>query len=462
MKKNKSLRIFVLLALALTLTLSLASCQSASQEPATAEEPAAAEEAAAEESTEVEEPAEEAAAEEAAEEPAEEVTITVWSWRTEDEDAYNEIFDVYEAEHPGVTVEFVPFVATDYNNILATGLTGEGGPDVVQLRAYGGVQPLIEAGQLLPLDGEIESLANFPEDLLKGATGRADGRIYGVPFGVQAFTAFYNVDIFNELGLEEPQTWDEFINVLDTLKEAGYIPISAPAKDTWMLPLIHDAVAASRYGGPEFEKEVLAGETDFNDPDYVASIQVIKDLEPYFPEDIVGIDYASSKTLFLTEQAGIFLGGSFEVGFWRNEGPELNLGVFRVPAHKDALTGPLVPGWMDGSYGVNALSDSPEAAKELVEWMGTPEFGQMFTEKIKQLSAIPGMTPTDPLLQEFAELYAETPASYLHLVNFRYGDPSGSTLLADGLQAMFLGEATPESIAASIQDGISQWFTPGE
>ncbi len=395
-------------------------------------------------------------------EPAEDVTLTLWSWRTEDEDAYNEIFDVYEAAHPGVTVEFVAFVNTDYNNILATGLTGEGGPDVAQLRAYGGIQPLIEAGQLMPLDGEVATLSNFPDAILKGATGQSDGHIYGVPFGVQAFTAYYNVDIFDELGLSEPQTWDEFIAVLDALKGADYIPIAAPAKDVWMLPLIHDAVAAPRYGGPDFEAEVLSGATDFNDPDYVASIGVIQDLQQYLPDDVVGIGYTDSKTLFLTEMAGVFLGGSFEVGFWRNEGPDLNLGVFRVPAPPESLTGPLVPGWMDGSYGVNALSDSPDAAKDLVEWMGTPEFGQMFTEKIKQLSAIPGMTPTDPLLQEFAALFAETPTSYLHLVNFRYGDPWGSNLLADGIQAMFLGDATPESIAADIQTGVSQWFTPGE
>ena len=130
------------------------------------------------------------------------VTITVWSWRTEDEDAYNEIFDVYEEANPGVTVEFVPFVSTDYNNILATGLTGDGGPDVVQLRAYGGVQSLIDAGQLMPLDGEVD-LSNFTDAILKGATGQADGRVYGVPFGVQALGAFYNVGVFEELGLTE-------------------------------------------------------------------------------------------------------------------------------------------------------------------------------------------------------------------------------------------------------------------
>ncbi len=397
----------------------------------------------------------------AAPEEQQQVTLTVWSWRTEDEKAYNEIFDVYEQEHPNVTVEFVPFVATDYNNILATGLTGEGGPDVVQLRAYGGLQPLVEAGQLVPLDGKVKTLDNFTPSILKGAMGIKDGHIYGVPFGIQVLAAYYNKGIFDELGLSEPQTWEDFIHILDTVKGAGYIPLAVPAKDTWMLPIVHDAVGAPRYGGPEFEAKVLAGETDFTDPNYVASIQLVKDLEPYMPEHVVGVGYQDARTLFITEQAAIFIGGSFEVGFWRDQAPEMEIGVFRVPPPPNSVhDGPLAPGWMDGSYGVNANSDAQEEAIKLVEWMGTPEFAQMFTEKIKQLSPLPQAKPTDPLLQEFANFYAETPASYLLLVNFRYGNPSGTTLLGDGIQKMLLGEMTAEEVAQSLQEGVSQWFKP--
>ncbi len=388
------------------------------------------------------------------------VTVTVWSWRTEDEDAYNEIFDVFEEANPGITVEFVPFVNTEYNNILATGLTGEGGPDVVQLRAYGGVQPLIEAGQLMPLDGDISSLENFTDLILKGATGREDGRIYGVPFGVQALGAFYNVGVFDELGLSEPTTWDELIATLDALAEAGFIPIGNPALDTWMLPILHDTVAAPRYGGPEFQAAILAGETDFTDENYVASIAVLQDLQPYLPLDVVGVGYNDARTLFISELSGIFIGGSFEIGFWQNEAPDIEVGMFMIPPPPDSLTGSLVPSWMDGSYGVNAMTDAPEAAMTLVEWMGTPEFGQLFSDKIKQISPVTGVTPNEPLLAEFAEGMAENPASYLTLVEFRYGDPSGSTVLGNEIQRMYLGEVSPEEVADALQMGIAQWFVP--
>lgn len=392
---------------------------------------------------------------------SEDVTLTVWSWRTEDEDAYNRIFDVYEEQNPGVTVEFVPFVNTDYNNILATGLTGDGGPDVVQLRAYGGVQALVEAGQLLPLDGEID-LSNFTDNALKAATGVSDGRVYGAPFAYQAFTAYYNKGIFDELGLTEPETWDEFVNVLDTLQENGVIPIAGEGADLWTVSIVMDAIAAPRYGGQQFEAEILAGETDFNDPDYVAAIELMEWLQQYLPDDVIGVGYEDARTLFITELAGMFIGGSFEIGFWRDNAADLDIGVFQVPAPPDSIAPASVVGWMDGSYGVNANSDATDAAKGLVEWMGTQEFGQLFTDEIKQLSPIPGTTPADPLLAEFSELFANSPVSYLHLVNFRYEQPTGDSLLRDGVARMWLGEATPAEVAAGVQTGLEQWFTPGE
>ena len=138
-------------------------------------------------------------------------TLEVWSWRTEDVDEYEKIFDAYEAEHEGVTVEFKPYVATEYNTILSTGLSAEGGPDVAQLRAYGGVQPLCEAGQLVNLESEDVDTSAIPDDVLDGARCESDGGLYGVPFASQALVVYYNKAIFEEHGLEEPATWEELM-----------------------------------------------------------------------------------------------------------------------------------------------------------------------------------------------------------------------------------------------------------
>ena len=61
----------------------------------------------------------------------------------------------------------------------------------------------------------------------------ADGMQYGIPFRLDCKLFFYNKAIFDEHNLTVPTTWDEFINVCETLKAAGITPISFGNQEPW-------------------------------------------------------------------------------------------------------------------------------------------------------------------------------------------------------------------------------------
>lgn len=393
----------------------------------------------------------------------EDVTLKVWSWRTEDIDAYNKIFDVFEAKHPGITVEFEAFQATEYNQILTTGLAGGDGPDVPMVRSYGQLQPNIEAGQLEPIDGKVDGLEGVAPSVMAGAMGKADGKLYAVPLATQTTQMFYNKQIFKEQGLKVPTTWAEFIDVQEKLLAAGITPIALGAKDDWILPLFADIVGSARYGGSEFEAKVLSGETDFNDPDYVASLSILSDLQKYVTPDTVGVAYTDSKVQFTSGQAAQFGSGSFDIATFRDLAPDLDFGSYLVPVPDDAvLDTPVSAGWADGSFGINSKSKHKEEALTLLNWLATPEFGQMVADELNQFSVIPGVTYEDEAMQEAWSNYENAPAPYLLLVNFRYGEPMGTAVLGKEIQKMFLGQTDAKGAAAALQTGISQWFVPGE
>jgi len=389
------------------------------------------------------------------------VTLTVWSWRTEDVAAYEKIFAEFTRTHPGIKVQFKAHKNTEYNTILQTGLTGDGGPDVAQLRAYGALQGLVRSNALVPLDGQVD-VGGFDKTVLDAARGKADGKLYGVPVALQAMYVYYNKQIFAEHGLRPPATWDELLAAAGTLKAAGVVPFATTGKDSWMLPIVLDTFAATRYGGPQFEKAVLDGSKQFTAPEYVAAIDLVRQLSQFFPNDVAGVAYTDAQTLFASGKAAMFPGGSFELGFFTKQNPQLQLGVFSVPPPPDAVTKEqLVPGWADASYGVSARSKHRDQAIELVKWMATKEFGQLFADEIKQISPVPGVNPKDPLLAEMVRGYQQRPASYLLLVNFRYGEPDGTVLLGGGIQKMLLGQRDPQGVAEDLQRGVSQWFKPG-
>lgn len=387
-------------------------------------------------------------------------TLDMWSWRTEDIAAYNEILETYQAENPDVTVNFEAFLNTEYNTLVSTSLQAGDAGDVVQTRSYGGVKSWIDGGYLVPLDGRVESLANYSDTALDAVRSQENGQVYGVPFAIQTLQMFYNKAIFEELGLSEPTTWDEFVALNDTLLEAGYIPMATTAKDTWMLPILHSVIGAGSYGGDAFVEGVLSGETTFEDPAFVESIQAVKDLQAYFPPDVTAVSYTDAQTLFTTEMAAMFPGGSFEAAYFAAQNPDLELGVFAVPAK--GTNAQLSSWFVDGAWAVSASAEDEEAALEFVNWLGTPEFGQLFSDRLAQISPIEGVTPTDPVLEDIVSLYDEAATPYLLLVHFRYGTPSGTDVLGENMQRLFLDNMSAEEVAADLQAQLASWFTPGQ
>lgn len=135
------------------------------------------------------------------------VKLTFWSWRTEDKWAYDRMIRVFEQRNPGIKIEFIPFRAPEYATILSSGLTAGKGPDIIHLRAYGGLETFAAPGYLAPLDYErVPELKRFPLQTMVGARSRRDGKIYGVPFATQTLVVYYNKKIFQQHGLSVPRT----------------------------------------------------------------------------------------------------------------------------------------------------------------------------------------------------------------------------------------------------------------
>ena len=67
----------------------------------------------------------------------EEVTISIESWRTDDQAIWDdEIIPAFQAEHPNINVEFLPTPPADYNAALSTRLQGGTAGDLITCRPF--------------------------------------------------------------------------------------------------------------------------------------------------------------------------------------------------------------------------------------------------------------------------------------------------------------------------------------
>lgn len=384
--------------------------------------------------------------------------LTLWSWRQEDVQEYESFIAMFNEEHPDINVTFETFEATNYNTILSTALSGGTGPDLMMVRAYGGLEQVASGDYLMPLSEEdIPALADFPESALAAETMRSDDTLYAVPFASQTMMVIYNKEIFDQLGLEEPQTWDELVEVSQAIEDAGMFAFANGTATAWQNETVVGGLVSSIIG-KDFYEDLKAGETDFTDERYVDGLAHLKEISEYFPDGFIGLDYPSAQQLFTSGMAGMFVGGSYEIANFLGQNPDLEMGIFAAPGI-EADDDKLVALFYDGGYAINADTENPEAALEFLNFLASQDFGQAFANSLRNITPIPGVSFDDPLLGEVAELNANS-IPYMMLVDFRYGEPTGSVLLQQEVQKLFGGETTPQAAGEAITEGLSGWYEP--
>ncbi len=74
-----------------------------------------------------------------------------------------------------------------------------------------------------------EDMLDRVADSFEATVTSPDGEIFGVPFGAaMGGGIFYNRGIYNELGLEVPRSWDEFMSNNAKIAEAGKCQLHRP------------------------------------------------------------------------------------------------------------------------------------------------------------------------------------------------------------------------------------------
>lgn len=150
------------------------------------------------------------------------------SWWGDDARAalFADVIDLFEAEHPNITVVETPVGSPDdLFNRLATDFAG-GGDTAPDVFALGGAKPLEYGGlgALLDLGTVSDQLdvSKYPDFSLTNAT--VDGKLYGLPTGGNATAAFINTDILAEAGVDLPGddwNWDDLIAAANKVGSAG-------------------------------------------------------------------------------------------------------------------------------------------------------------------------------------------------------------------------------------------------
>ena len=261
-------------------------------------------------------------------------------------------------------------------------------------------------GKLMDLSG-LDSAKNLREIIRVANT--VDGKLIAIPQEIVAYGLFLNMDLFNQYGLSQPETPEEFLECCRVFKENGFeTPIGA--NRWWLETFVFAQAYADLYNGGNAEAEIAvlnSGEAKYSDY-----------MRPGFEFLQILIDrgYIDAETALVSEaieaEGPDFLAGKTPIvmAYWGAANAETGYGktdfemqVVGFPSSRGQM--PVIP--MTG-YGIGAEAEHREDAAKALDIMTSDEALQLYSETNRVISpsknvkvdCVPSLRPLNDRIEE--------------------------------------------------------------
>ena len=417
----------IALILAAMLCLGLAAC---GEEPA-AEDDTPASEAPASDAPEAEEPS------------GDPVELTVWlpiyqfGDGISDADFWNGKFDAFEEEN-NCTINLEILSWTDYATQIYTGLLSDEGPDVVYVTE---TYDLIDAGLLAPLDEYLTDEDYEKYLYLEQGAYNSDGQLCTFPMMAgNPCVVFYNMDMLEAAGITElPTTWDEFMDVCLTLKEAN--PDVWPFISSWGASNGVSAMLAGFWpfffqaGGTVLDEE---GNLNLDSDATLEALTYINSFKEngIFDDSIVSMDDPNGH--FVNGEAAIIINGTGNASTFTEAGINWQCQL--------GLEGPagMATNMSVDSLAISSYCEDKALAAELIKYITSAECMDEYHSEIYGMPSLTtDATYTEP--EPFQSMYNDY-SDVMYSVPSYEGSASFADYFQAQVQGMLMGQLTPEQV----------------
>jgi raffinose/stachyose/melibiose transport system substrate-binding protein len=288
------------------------------------------------------------------------------------------LVDAFQAANPTITIETSTRPGgSEGDNLVKTKLSTGEMEDLFQYNS-GSLLQAISPDQTLSNMADQEWISKL-DDNYKTSVSTANGT-YGVPWETaQSGGVIYNKDIYAQLGLEIPTTWDEFLANSQKIRDAG---TAAPIVQTygdpwtsqlWILGDFFNVLAQD----PEWAQQYTDNQVKYSDQ---PAFQGWANLEAVgqsglFNEDFGSATYDDGVKMVAEGTGAQYPMLTFAVANLVQNFPDSldKVGIFPLPGQNADSNGLTV--WMPSSVYVSKSVEGAklDAAKKFMAFMATPE-----------------------------------------------------------------------------------------
>lgn len=228
-------------------------------------------------------------------------------------------------------------------------------PDILDQDASEISGALLAGGEIMlepvndVLDRPAHGESGTIRDTINGAYSlySIDGNDYVIPFIYITSGFFYDKTMFEELNLEVPKTWDEFLTVCDAIEASGIPALAADGNISFYNCYYFQNLCSRILGSGKFLEAALDKTgAAWDDPGFLRAAQMVAQINAsgknYFQDGYAGTAYPAAQSDWAMGGAGmVFCGTWIPLETASLTDPDFQFGFFPFPAvegGKGALT----------------------------------------------------------------------------------------------------------------------------
>jgi alpha-glucoside transport system substrate-binding protein len=339
-------------------------------------------------------------------------SISVMStWSGPEQMSFQAVIDGFTEQNPDVDVSY-DSAGDALPTVLSTAVEGGNPPDVAVVPQPGLVQQYVERGALQPIDFAQETISeNFAESVIE--VGTFEDQLYAVLFKASnKSTYWYNVQAFEDAGVEATEDWDEFLTNAETIKASGLPAYSIGGAEGWTLTDLFENIYL-RTAGADMYDQLSRHEIPWTDQSVKDALtemaKIVGDTDNIVggTEGALQSDFATSVSNVFAEEpkAAMVIEGDFVPGVVESPlEPETGYNVSVFPSINDSPPSVVASGDLAVMF-----EDSP-AAQAFVEYLASPEAAAIWAGRGGFSSANQNLDPSaypDPITATTAGAIAE-------------------------------------------------------
>ncbi|MFZ4152148.1 ABC transporter substrate-binding protein [Streptomyces pseudogriseolus] len=267
--------------------------------------------------------------------------------------------------------------AETFRTQLPTYLTSANPPDVYTwypgsvADAYARKDLLLDLGEVWA-SPELRGYSKALNTLCTASSGR---KVF-VPTTYYWWGMFYRKSNFAKWGVSEPKSWDEFLDLCDTLKSKGITPIGlgAGGNTAWVASAWFDYLNI-RVNGATYHRDLLAGRHRFDDPEVRRVFDRWREVLPYFDPDGTAVAFQDASTSMLNGRSAMMLIGTFFADAAPKDALD-DIDFFRFPVIDPKV--PLAEEAPTDGYFAGARTGRRDEVIDLMRFLGTAEAQEIY------------------------------------------------------------------------------------